>query len=107
MCVDLRRGRDRCFAGKRTWAPSRFVARLHRNCDGSLTGSGVELFAEASAFGQIHHQGLCQERLALSLGPLELLMATVHVFEQVFHPKQGVLSIPHAGNPYLESMKGR
>jgi hypothetical protein len=56
----------------------------------------LELLAKPSAFGQIHHHRLREERDGWRIrGPLELFVAAVHVLDQVFHPKQRFVTIPH------------
>ena len=54
------------------------------------------LLAEAAAFGQVDHHRVGQVRRGRAVGgPLELLMALVHVVEEVLHPEERVSSVSH------------
>jgi hypothetical protein len=58
--------------------------------------AGAELLAKFLALVQVTQQGLGQEGLrGLVAGPLELVVAPRHVFDQVFHPEQRVTPISH------------
>ena len=54
------------------------------------------MFAEAAALGKVSHEPFREEAFGPSVGgPLELLVALRHVFEEILHPEQRVLSIRH------------
>jgi hypothetical protein len=54
------------------------------------------LFAQSLAFVQVTQQRLGQEPLRGPIaGPLELVMASGHVLDQVLHPEQRVTPISH------------
>jgi hypothetical protein len=55
-----------------------------------------ELLAQLLALGQVADQSIGQKRLRLAIaGPLELVLASRHVLDQVFHPEQCVATISH------------
>ena len=55
-----------------------------------------ELFAQLLALAEVAEQRIGQKRLRLAIvGPLELILASRHVLDQVFHPEEGTLSISH------------
>jgi hypothetical protein len=55
-----------------------------------------ELLAQFLALAQVSEQGVSQKGLGLSIvGPLELVVASRHVLDQVFHPEQRVAPISH------------
>jgi hypothetical protein len=55
-----------------------------------------ELLAQLLALAQVSEQCIGQKRLGLSVvGPLELVVASRHVLDQVFHPEQRVAPISH------------
>ena len=56
----------------------------------------VKMFAKALALGKVSHEPLGEEAFGPAVGgPLELLVALGHVFEEILHPEQRVLSIRH------------
>ena len=56
----------------------------------------VEMLAEPPAFGEIAHKSLREEAFSSAVGgPLKLLVALRHVFEEILHPEQSVVSIKH------------
>ena len=58
----------------------------------------MQLLAEASTFGQVDEERLGQEARRWAVGgPLELVVAAIHVFEDIFHPQQGCTPISHQG----------
>jgi hypothetical protein len=55
-----------------------------------------ELFAQLLAFAEVAEQRIGQKRLRLAIvGPLEQILASRHVLDQVFHPEQCVATISH------------
>ena len=68
-------------------------------------GSTLEMLAEPAALGEVAHHRIGKECLGRRVGrPLELLMAAVHVIDQILHPQQRRMSIPHSvASPSLES----
>jgi len=64
-----------------------------------------EFLAKPAAFLEVADQGLGEKGFGSPVGrPLELLVALRHVFDQVFHPEQGVLPIPHGPVSLKRSM---
>src|SRR6516162_8539760 len=59
---------------------------------------GSQLLAEPLAFHQVAEHRVGEERLGPPVrGPLKLVVTMVHVFDQVFHPEQGVPPVSHRG----------
>jgi hypothetical protein len=55
-----------------------------------------ELLAQLLALAEVAEQRIGQKRLRLAIvGPLELVLASRHVLDQVFHPEQCVATISH------------
>ena len=56
----------------------------------------MKVFAEPPALGEVAHESLSKEGFGPAVRrPLELLVALGHVFEEILHPEQSVLSIRH------------
>jgi hypothetical protein len=56
------------------------------------------MLAEAAAFREVDEHRLGQEALARAVrSPLELVMASIHMIDQVFHPQEGGASVSHPG----------
>jgi hypothetical protein len=86
----------------RSWQ-HREKSRATSGCgEGGRTGlarlPGAKLFAEFLALVQVANQRVGEERLGIAvIRDFELIVATRHVLDQVFHPEQGMAPISHLG----------
>lgn len=64
-------------------------------------GTSLELLAQLAALGEVDQHRVRQKRLGSPVGcPLELLVAPRHVIDDVLHPKERLLTIPHKWFPF-------
>ncbi len=82
------------------------IARFEvvRHADRLGRRAGTKLLARLLALDQVAEHRLGQEELGLAIaGTLELVVASRHVVDQVFHPQKGMPPISH-GEVFLHSM---
>ncbi len=59
---------------------------------------GAEFLTEATAFGKVPDHRFGEKRLGTDVaGPLKLLVAPGHVFDQILHPEQRIATVSHRG----------